>query len=383
MEKKHIIQSVLTAAVILGATTWLFLYAAGFRLQKTEDNEVNVGITGMVGAKSIPDGASVYLDNKLLTATDDTIAGVVPGKHKLKILKKGFVAWNKEIEIFPELVTDITAILVSQTPRLEPLTNTGAHNSSISPSLDKLAYFSNDKDNSGVGIIPLTHSGLSLFKSTPDIVLKDSETTTYSKGTAITWSPDESKLLVSLSKNLYYVVDLATNTAQSITTPNEILAEWKEIGTKKRADFLERLDIPNEIRDRATVVESQWSPDEKKFLYTSQMGNKIEYRVYNMEKPIPIGENVETIVFTTNATEKQPKVSWYSDSFHLILTNLDETEHQGTIDLIRIDGTNKTEVYSNTLYSDSVYSTPGGDKLIILTSFKSGNQTDLYTIGIR
>ena len=60
-----------------------------------------------------------------------------------------------------------------------------------------------------------------------------------------------------------------------------------------------------------------------------------------------------------------------------------ENEKRGFIILIRIDGTNKTEIYNNTLLSDQVYSAPGGDKLIILTSFKSGDQTDLYTVSIR
>jgi hypothetical protein len=106
--------------------------------------------------------------------------------------------------------------------------------------------------------------------------------------------------------------------------------------------------------------------------------------VYNMEKPIPVGEKAENIVFTTKATDPQPKISWYSDSFHLILTdNYTSTTNKGTISLIRIDGTNKTELYNNTLYSDQVFSAPSGDKIIMQTSFKSGDQTDLYTISIR
>jgi len=56
---------------------------------------------------------------------------------------------------------------------------------------------------------------------------------------------------------------------------------------------------------------------------------------------------------------------------------------KGRISLIRIDGTNKVEIYNGALYSDNVYSAPGGDKLIILTGFKSNAQTDLYTLGIR
>ena len=51
--------------------------------------------------------------------------------------------------------------------------------------------------------------------------------------------------------------------------------------------------------------------------------------------------------------------------------------------MIRIDGTNKEEIYSNTLFSDKIFSSPDGTKIIILTRFKSGNQTDLYTLGIK
>ena len=87
---------------------------------------------------------------------------------------------------------------------------------------------------------------------------------------------------------------------------------------------------------------------------------------------------------TTDIDSPQPKISWYTDSLHLILVEGDvEKEKKGIISLIRIDGSNKAEIYNNTLYSDRAFSTPGGDKIIILTSFKSGDQTDLYTVSIR
>ena len=99
---------------------------------------------------------------------------------------------------------------------------------------------------------------------------------------------------------------------------------------------------------------------------------------------MPIGEKTESLVLTTNIEAPQPKIKWYTDSFHLILVEGDiENEKKGTVSLIRIDGSNKTEIYNNTLYSDLAFSSPGGEKVIILTSFKSGGQTDLYTVSIR
>ena len=380
---KNILQTILTLAIILGITTTLYLYTSGYRPNKDDKNKIDVSQTGMVSTKSLPESASVYLDGKLITATNDTISSIEPGKHLLKISKKGFVDWQKEIEVFPELVTDITAVLVAQSPRLEPLTSTGATKPSVSPSLAKLAYFSPDKTVPGIWVIPLKGT-LNLFKSSPTVAIEDTRFTKYSEGQNIEWSPDENKLLVEGKNKAYYLVDLTKNTAETTASPELVRKGWQEQLTQKRQEFVQKLEIPEDIKSLALSTKTVWSPDDKKFLYTKQAGNTIEYRVYNMEKPIPVGEKVETLVFTTNTTDPQPSITWYSDSFHLILTEGDvTTSKKGNISLIRIDGTNKTEIYSNTLMDKEVYSAPDGEKVIILTSFKSGEQTDLYTVSIR
>ncbi len=378
------ISKVLTIILILGVTSMLYLYTSGYRLNREKDQTVDLSKTGMISAKSLPDGASVYLDGTLVTATNDTLSGVIPGKHRIKIEKKGFVAWQKDIEVYEELVTDITAVLVSQSPRLEPLTNTGAQFPTISPDLSKIAYFSSDGEKPGIWVTPLVGATLSLFKTTPAIAIQDTKFTKYSEGKSIEWSPDEKSLLVQGSNDGYYIIDLDTNTAQTATDPNSIRQEWNDMLTEKRTAILDKLDIPADVKQLAVSTKSVWAPDDKKFLYTAQIGDAVEYRVYNFERPIPVGEKIENTVFTTKASDVQPKVTWYSDSFHLIIVegNIAQ-DKRGLISLIRIDGTNKIEVYSNTLMSDSVFSAPSGDKLIVLTSFKSGDQTDLYTVGLR
>ena len=382
--RKSWLQTILTAILLLGITTALYLYTAGYRINRENDSNLDIKITGMIGAKSIPEGANIYLDGTLVTATDDTIPGLNPGEYNLRIAKNGFVEWNKTIQVFPELVTDITAVLVSKTPRLEPLTNTGANSPTISPSLTKLAYLSEDETSPGIWVIPLSTEGLSLFKATPYVVLEDTPFRLYSKGKSIAWSPDEQELLVETEDEIFYLVDLTTNTAQASASPELILEKWKKEIQLDRLDFVQGLAIPVELEEIAVSPDTLWAPDEKKFLYTTQDGDNVEYKVYNMEKPIPVGEKVETVVLTTKVNDPQPQLTWYSDSFHLVMTegNIAE-ENKGTISLIRIDGTNKTEVFNNTLFSNKVFSSPGGDKLIMLTSFKSGDQTDLYTVGIR
>jgi hypothetical protein len=105
--KIRFLDTFLTAIIIVGITTLLFLYTSGYRLSKGKEKVVDLNKTGMISAKSIPDGASVYLDGKITTATNDTIAGVKPGIHTLKIVKKGFVEWQKDVEVFEQLVTDM------------------------------------------------------------------------------------------------------------------------------------------------------------------------------------------------------------------------------------------------------------------------------------
>lgn len=384
--KKTWFQTILTAVIIGGLSTVILLYTSGYRINKGEETDIiDLKKTGMVSAKSIPVGATVYLNDKLITATNDTLSGVEPGKHNLRIVKKGYEKWEKEIEVFEELVTDITAVLVSQSPMLEPLTNTGAKNPSLSPTGTKLAYFSNDTENPGVWIVPINQGGLNIFRATPYIVLKDTRLNIFSDGKSIEWSPDEKQLIVTTNDDYTYLVNLDSNTSQSMTNAEDVRLEWQNKQIKRRSDFMTKIEIPADFRELATSPEVMWSPDEKKFLFKKIEGDKIQYRVYNMEKPLPVGETVESLVFETNLNEIQPEITWYADSFHLILTegDINEENKLAKVYLIRIDGTNKIEIYGQTLHSKKVFSVPTGDKIIILTSFKSEDQTDLYTVSIR
>jgi hypothetical protein len=375
--------------VLLGSTVLLYFFLAGWRPNFSFNggvkiNEIKVRQTGMISAKSQPEGANVYLDGVLNTATNNSLSGIEPGKHKLKITKTGYVTWEKEIEVFPELVTDITAVLISQTPRIEPLTNSGSRKPTVSSSLEKLAFFSKDPEAPGVWVVSFRDQGLNFFNNSAKNVVKDTNFVKYSDGKNILWSPEEDKLLIESKESKFYLLDINSGDVSPITNPNELRDTWNKKTQKKRLDFISKIEIPEDRVKIASAEDTIWSPDNKKFIYKKMENGKYKYFIYNMEKPIPVGEKVETQVFETDVKEAQPKITWYSDSFHLILVeNFDQVNHRGKVSIIRIDGTNKVEVYSNTLYSDDVYTSVNGDKLIILTTFKSGDQTDLYTLGIR
>jgi len=377
----------LVIILILGSTTLLYLFLAGWRPDFTFSESkptFDVKQTGMISAKSDPQGANVYLDGKLITATNNSLSVIEPGKHNLRIIKNGYVDWEKEIEVFPELVTDITAVLITQTPRIEPLTNTGSRTPTLSHSLEKIAFFSKDSESPGVWVQDLNGSTLNIFRNSAKNILKDNNFITYSNGTSLTWSPDEDQLLIELENKKFYLLDISSNNVTPVLNFEELKSQWKEKISSKRLDFITQLNLPEEIVNIAAQEDTLWSPDNKKFLYKAVEGENLLYKIYNMEKPLPVGEQIETLVFTTPINSQQPKISWYSDSFHLIMTEFySEEDKKGKISIIRIDGTNKIEIYNNTLFADTVYSTPAGDKLIILTSFRSNGQSDLYTLGIK
>jgi len=381
MKKYNWAQTIVTIIVLLGSTTAIFLYTNGYRLEQQKTKKFDLTRTGMVSAKSVPEGASVYLDGILITATNDSIPGIEPGEKTLKIIKKGFVPWEKKLAIYEELVTDITAVLITQSPRIEPITNTGAYNPSVSPSLSKLAYFSKEATTSGINILSLSNG---FFGGNTDTILKDTRAIKYSEGLSIVWSYDETKLLVEMPNDIWYLVDLQTKSAQTTNIPENMIITWKQEFVKKRADFINNAKAEERVKELAKSNDIQWSPDEKKFLKVEEINGNLVYKVYNLEDPLPVSEKLETTVFTLNKNLPQPKISWYTDSYHLILVEGDvNKDKKGSISFIRIDGTNKTEIYNNTLFSDKVYATSSGDKVVIVTSFKSNGEPDLYTVSIR
>lgn len=87
----RILYTVLSAIFILIGTVLAISYAKGnFRL--TQDGFVKE--TGLLSANSYPTGAQVLIDDKLITATDDTIY-LEPGSYQVKIVKDGYVPWEK------------------------------------------------------------------------------------------------------------------------------------------------------------------------------------------------------------------------------------------------------------------------------------------------
>lgn len=366
----------LTVVVVLAAASvGIVFFARGYKL-----DIANGGFekTGMILAKSRPDGAKVFLDGKLVTATNNPIQGLKSGKYDLKIVKEGFFDWSKKIEVKEELVTEVDALLIPHSPALTPLTATGMRSPTLSSNRDRIAFL---KSGEKSGIYTLNLSGgqpmLGFLRANISPLVLDTKEITFSAAEGLFWSPNDAEMLVQMNPQGFYRLRLGPEgTVEATSSAAPTAAEWEGINRAKALLMASRIKIPRNLEEIATASAIPWSPDENKFIYQKTDGETVEYWVYDGTEPLPVARNQNNSVLRTAAPEKL-KVSWFADSQHLILVG------ENTISLIEIDGTNKTQVYSGALASDTVFPTPGGDKLIILTSFVEGAEPNLYAISLR
>ena len=397
---KNIVRLSLSMIGLLTVTTLIVLYSDGWRFNfndKEKDNLERVVKTGMLAMRSIPEGAQIYIDDNPVTATDDTISSLTPKQYKIKLIKEGFETWEKDVEVYPELVTDITAVLVLMSPRLEPLTNTDVKAYALSSNGNNIAFLTKNHEKPGVWVLPMNGTPLNIFSNNAQLLIADNSYGSPSLGEQIWWSPNDKEILVKMNETGYLLYELSEQNnvnvkPTSITDVKEVLDRWHEewindFYNPKVESLKDDNQIPQWIKESVPTIEQTWSPDDSKFFFTRtnpKNNQEKEVIVYNSEKPLPVGEERLYTSQTISAEDAKNTVyEWFSDSYHLIKVKRDPQSLIYTVSLVRIDGTNETIVYTGTLSSNQAYPSPGGDKVIVLTSLKDNSPNNLYAIAIR
>lgn len=403
-----------TLAVLSVVSFAVFFLASGYTLNRQSGR---IEKTGMVVVKSDPDVAKIYVDGALISATNATVANLKPGAHKIRLDKEGFAVWQKEILVKEELVTEVNAVLVPLTPKLLPLTVNGVSAPALSRDGERIAFFSSNVQTPGIWFLPLAgRTLLNLSQSSPKLLIADSGQKSFSAGTDIQWSPDDSEILAQLNRQGYYLISVSQIPSSSFTATSSAepaLARWRETELTSRQGLLDKIAVAPEIAQSAVEAKTLWAQNGKRFLYQKEGSNKIEYHVYDLASPLPVGGQNDYLSLTVDRASNL-KVSWYSDSNHLLLfscqkfaetpsvtpapansrttstTNVSNSVtssgvgcREGAVELIEIDGTNRTLVYKGAVYSDQVFPSPDGSQLIILTSFNPDSEPNLYAISLR
>ncbi|MDO5561494.1 MAG: PEGA domain-containing protein [bacterium] len=431
-----IIYTICSALIILAGTFIAVRWAKGdFRLD--ESNQAISKETGLLHATSIPQGAQVYINGNLTSATDDIIY-LSPGEYEVRIQKDGYSPWQKTIKIEQSLVSQANAMLYPYSPSLTALTFTGASNISVSPDGQKLLYYNNNistKNKNGLYLLDLTNSS----KSPTQISDNDSDFTLAEA--QYIWSPDSSEILVFTPERTFLLkVNTMTNLQSSPDMTLQLktlLQSWEEDILAKEKQYLEKIPLAamQTIIDNGT--DFNLSPDTQKLLYiatgsatladglvpplpasnsypeqrTLKPGNIFLYDSYE-DKNFNLGAaatssaklllaDINTLELTAhNIMPMQTLISddeeetianfnryygdyrnqtwqWLADSTHLVGIQ------NGSVVIMNYDGSNPTVIYSGPLADSFVLPYPDGNKILILTSFNPDSPANVYAIELK
>lgn len=382
---------------IIISTYFISLIARGYRFSLKEGLILNP--TGIISATSRPKGASVYVDEKLITATDDTI-NLTPGVYLLKINKDGYLPWQKTITIKPETVYQTDIQLFSSVPDLKPLTLTGAINPSSNIDNTKIVYAvasaSATKDN---GLYLIESNGLpsSLIRGISRQLSPNTAIIDWAKFT-FTFSPNSKQILATNS-------DTKTNYLISLDTPidpnklkddtNKLSIIKQDWQTQTKILITAKLDqLPKEIQlltATNSAKDIQFSSDENKILYLAQSNGNI---IKNIITPPPTQS-------TQNQSRAIKKDNYYvydlKDDTNFLLgnknyiinpnwlpnsNNIIFVQNQN-LNVIDYDGTNQQTIFSSNFNPNCVYPWIDGTKIVILTSPYPTAPINLYTISTK
>lgn len=392
---KKLLYSISAFLFIITLTYLIVSYGKGYRfdLQKKSFTP-----TGILSLSSSPDGASVWINDKLTTATNASIS-LQPGWYTIRIGKSGYIPWEKSMRVQGEVVSRAEALLIRSNPSLRALSDTGVFLPSLSPSEGKIAYIVTDeqaslsaglKPKSGVWIFDL-RSGPLGGMSDPKQIYTTTAKTDW-KNTQLIWSPDEKTILLlkkSVVKNkevLLSALQLNTNPDSPNTTALDVSAtttkiqdEWNFQKKTLEKNLLASIATPAATFFNSSTASLLFSPNESKILYEATASSTIppvitpaligsnptdenrtivpkNYYVYDIK------EDKNYIISSLEDLPSVEKMIWYTDSKHIILIGKD------SLSIIDYDGTNKRTAYSGPFTDSFVFPSPNGGKIIILTS---------------
>lgn len=394
---KQLIFSVVIFLGLVLATILVVLYGKGYRFG-IGAGKIEFNGTGLLVAKSIPDGAQVFVDGKLKTATDNTI-NIAPGEYEVKIKKEGYFEWNKKVKIQTEVVTKAEALLVPTAPKLESITDIGAARPIIDPTLTKVAFIvsSQSATRNGIYVFDMRSNPLLTLQNSSTQIVDDS-TDLFSEA-EISWSPDGRDLIATISAGRINPATYLLDTDRANNPPNDITetlstvnTTWSKIKANKDKAVIDSL--PRGVR---TVVKSHfsvvsYSPDQNKILYKASRSGELPVII----RPRLIGVNSteedrnleegtyyvydikEDHNYKINADNFKGAFSWFTDSKHLIYVKDNE------LHMIEYDGLNDTVVFAGPFIQNYVFPWPDSTRIVILTNLGNTNITpNLYTISLK
>lgn len=398
--------SFLILAFLLLGTVLVILYAKGYRFNLMA-GKPNLSKTGLLVTTSIPDGASVYVNDTLETATNNTL-DLAPGEYTITISKDGYFPWKKNVQIQKELVTKANALLYPVAPKLESITTTGVQTPVLDPSHTKIAYLvgSQSASHNGIYVYDMNaRSVLSLQTATKQIV---NDSTAAFSTAAISWSPDGEQIIATIS-GLLGPSTYLLQANQLTVNPQNVTAILPSIQAQFEADKMQKaqsqiVGLKSALRQMiaANFTIMAWSPDDTKILYVASRSAALPLIIkprllavdtlYEKRQIVAGGlyvydvkedRNTKIVDQTppecsTNTAKCDLPVTWFPDSAHLIMVQ-DKQIH-----MVDYDGSNDTVVYAGPFMQTYAFPWPDATKLVVLTNLNNSTiLPNLYTVSLK
>ena len=393
--------SILGVLIVFAVTIGAILYGRGYRLTFKDSNGISG--TGILVLNSFPEGARVFIDDNLTTATDNTI-NLSPGSYKVKIQKDGYYPWQKQVIVRREEVTHAIATLFPTNPRLESVTTLGALSPIIDDSGSKIAFqvasISAQKD--GIYLLDMNQKSIIPFGGAIS-QLVDDVNESFSNA-SISFTPDGDDLIATTSgaTQRTYKIPLDGGDPVNITSTMAQLAKedslQREIINKKLINT-----FPKKLRQfaAANITGILISPEENKIFYTASQSATVPIVI---DPPLPgtnptpetrsitqghkyvydIEEDKNYLILDTSGMEavQIPTFKWHANGLNLFFIN--DQGNKKSIDTIEFDGQNRRTLYAGPLIDQYLFPWPDGTSVLILTNLNTPDTpANLYRIGLK
>ena len=382
---------------IIGTTIGITFFAKGYQI--STKGKIGFLATGIISATSKPEGASVYINDRLITATDDTI-NLTPGDYTIKIVKDGYLPWQKNIQVKKEIVYQTTTQLFRSAPDLKPITVTGAINPAVSPNGSLVAFSvasaSATKDN-GLYLLELGNKCCFIFtKDSAKQLSSNLQNLNWSDFTFI-FSPNSKQILANNAvKNINYLIDLSTTTdyknLYDVTAKLDLIKEEWNIQEQEIIKIKTAL-LPIELQPFVSTISAKtiiFNEDETKVLYLAQIDGNLKKDIIT---PPPAQstqsqsrdikkDNYYVYDFKDDTNFWLGSKDLYNPNWIANSNNLVYVEDQ-KIQTVEYDNTNKQTIFAGNFNKDAVYPWLDGSKIITLIAPYNNAQENLYSITIK
>ncbi len=395
---KKILITLSILGILILVTVGIILYGKGFTIL-FNNGRPDISGTGLLVATSNPDGAQVFVNGHLTTATNNTI-NLQPGSYDVRIFKEGYFPWEKHLTIEKGVVIKAEALLFPTAPKLESITNTGVNNPVIDPTRTKIAYTVSSQAvrKNGVYVLDMTSRPILTLQNSSSQITDDTAAL-FSKANLF-WSPDGSDLLASISAQTAvsnYLLSAGTfnQSPNDITeTLQTVNAGWKRLKAEKDKSIIDSLTSKTKKMAEKNFEIISWSSDETKILYSASQSAVLPIIINPRligSNPTPeqrkiekngiyvydIKEDRNYKILEAQQTSQMP-LTWFPDSRHLIYVQ------DKKVNIIEYDGTNVTKIYAGPFIDSYVFPWSDGSRIVILTNLgNSDTLPNLYTISLK